>query len=33
MCFSCGFMTSEKYKKSNLEFQSQLSTTSQLVRD
>ena len=32
MCFSCGFMTSEKYKKSNLEFQSQLST-SQLVRD
>ena len=33
MCFSCGFMTTEKYKKSNLEFQSQLSTTSQLVRD
>ena len=33
MCFSCGFMTSEKYKKSNLEFQSQLSTTSQLVRN
>ena len=26
-------MTTEKYKKSNLEFQSQLSTTSQLVRD
>ena len=23
MCFSCGFMTTEKYKKSNLEFQSQ----------
>ena len=33
MCFSCGFMTTEKYKKSNLEFQSQLSTTSRLVRD
>tara|TARA_A100001515_G_scaffold79823_1_gene63394 strand:- start:266 stop:616 length:351 start_codon:yes stop_codon:yes gene_type:complete len=26
-------MTTEKYKKSNLEFQSQLSTTSRLVRD
>ena len=33
MCFSCGFMTTENYKKSNLEFQSQLSTTSRLVRD
>ena len=33
MCFSCGFMTTEKYKRSNLEFQSQLSTTSKLVRD
>tara|TARA_R100000734_G_C3315436_1_gene107384 strand:- start:724 stop:1215 length:492 start_codon:yes stop_codon:yes gene_type:complete len=33
MCFECGFMTSEKYKKSNLEFQSQLSTTSKLVRE
>ena len=33
MCFSCGFMTTEKYKKSNLEFQSQLSTTSNLVRE
>lgn len=32
MCFSCGFMTSESYKKSNLEFQSQLGTTSQLVK-
>ena len=33
MCFECGFMTTEKYKKSNLEFQSQLSTTSNLVRE
>ena len=33
MCFSCGFMTSEKYKKSNLEFQSQLTTTAELVRN
>ena len=33
MCFSCGFMTSDKYKISNLEFQSQLMTTAILVRD
>ena len=33
MCFECRFMTSEKYKKSNLEFQSQLSTTTKLVRE
>lgn len=33
MCFSCGFMTSETYKKTNLEFQSQLMNTAQLVRN
>ena len=33
MCFSWGFMTTEKYKKSNLEFQSQLMNTAKIVRE
>ena len=33
MCFSCGFMTSEKYTKKNLEFQSQLMNTAKIVRE
>jgi hypothetical protein len=33
MCFTCGYMTTENYKKSNLQFQSQIMNTAQLVRD
>ena len=33
MCFSCGYMTQDNYQKKNLEFQSQLMNTAQIVRE